>query len=109
MGYTNRLNHGEAVLLGILAASKFSNEENLLPKDELRLIENHLSELKYNNLKLFFKKKDIKKILDFMIKDKKNNSKYINLILLKRIAKPVLNNTYSKIKLKKFLSSLIDK
>ena len=109
MGYTNRLNHGEAVLLGILAASKFSNKENLLPKDELRLIENHLGELKYNNLKLFFKKKNIKKILDFMIKDKKNDSKNINLILLKRIAKPVLNNTYSKIKLKKFLSSLIDK
>ena len=108
LGYTNRLNHGEAVLLGILAASKFSNKENLLPKDELRLIENHLGELKYNNLKLFFKK-NIKRILDFMIKDKKNNSKNINLILLKRIAKPVLNKTYSKIKVKKFLSSLIDK
>ena len=44
-----------------------------------------------------------------MVKDKKNNSKNINLILLKRIAKPVLNKTYSKIKVKKFLSSLIDK
>ncbi len=109
LGYTKRLNHGEAVLLGILAASKFSNKENLLPKDELRLIENHLGELKYNNLKLFFKKKNIKRILDFMVKDKKNNSKNINLILLKRIAKPVLNKTYSKIKVKKFLSSLIDK
>ena len=109
LGYTKRLNHGEAVLLGILAASKFSNKENLLPKDELRLIENHLGELKYNNLKLFFKKKNIKRILNFMIKDKKNNSKNINLILLKKIARPVLNKTYSKIKVKKFLSSLIDK
>ena len=32
-----------------------------------------------------------------------------DLPLLKKIAKPVLNKTYSKIKIKKFLSSLIDK
>ena len=44
-----------------------------------------------------------------MIKDKKNNSEDINLILLKKIAKPVLNCRYSKNKIKKFLSSLIDK
>ena len=37
-----------------------------------------------------------------MIKDKKNHSKNINLILLKKIAKPVLNNTYSKMKVEKF-------
>ncbi len=109
LGYTNRLNHGEAVLLGILTASKFSNKQNLLPKNELRLIENHLRELKYNNLKSFFKKNNINKISNFMIKDKKNNSKEINLILLRKIAKPVLNNTYSQTRVKKFLSSLIDK
>ena len=108
LGYTKKLNHGEAVLLGILTASKFSNEENLLPKNELKLIENHLGELKYNNLKSYFKKNSINKISNFMIKDKKNNSKDINLILLKKIAKPVLNNRYSQIRLKKFLSSLID-
>ncbi len=109
MGYTKKLNHGEAVLLGILTASKFSNSENLLPKDELKLIENHIEELKYNNLKDYFKTKSINKISDFMIKDKKNDSKDINLILLRKIAKPLLNNKYPKIKVKKFLSSLINK
>ena len=108
LGYTKRLNHGEAVLLGILTASKFSNKENLLPKNELKLIENHLGELKYNNLNFYFKKNSVNKIVNFMMKDKKNNSKYINLILLKRIAKPVLNNRYPQIKVKKFLSSLIN-
>ena len=109
LGYTKKLNHGEAVLLGILAASKFSNKEKLLPKNELKLIENHLGELKYNDLKYYFKKQNINKILNFMIKDKKNNSKDINLILLKKIAKPILDNRYSKNKVKNFLISLIDK
>ncbi len=108
LGYTNKLNHGEAVLLGILAASKFSNEENLLSRGELELIEKHISELKYNNLKFYFKKRNVDTILKFMKRDKKNNSKDINLILLKKIAKPVLNNTYSQFKIKKFISSLIN-
>ena len=108
LGYTNKLNHGEAVLLGILTASKFSNKEKLLPKNELELIENHLEELKFNNLNSYFKKYNIDKICDFMIKDKKNNSKDINLILLKRIARPAINNRYSQNKIKKFLVSLID-
>ena len=108
LGYTNKLNHGEAVLLGILTASKFSNKEKLLNKKELDLIESHIGELKYNNLKNYFNKNNINKILSFMIKDKKNHSKNINLILLKKIAKPVLNNTYSKMKVEKFLGSLIN-
>ena len=108
LGYTNKLNHGEAVLLGILTASKFSNKEKLLNKKELDLIESHIRELKYNNLKNYFNKNNINKISNFMIKDKKNYSKNINLILLKKIAKPVLNNTYSKMKVEKFLGSLIN-
>ena len=54
LGYTNKLNHGEAVLLGILVASKFSNNEGFLPKSELELIEGHIKELKYDNLKKYF-------------------------------------------------------
>ena len=108
LGYTNKLNHGEAVLLGILTASKFSNKEKLLDKRELGLIESHIGELKYNNLKNYFNKNNINKISNFMIKDKKNHSKNINLILLRKIAKPVLNNTYSQMKVEKFLGSLIN-
>ena len=62
----------------------------------------------YNNLKFYFKKRNVDTILKFMIRDKKNNSKDINLILLQKIAKPVLNNTYSQFKIKKFISSLIN-
>ena len=108
LGYTNKLNHGEAVLLGILVASKFSNKERFLPKNELELIESHIKELKYNNFKKYFSKKSVKKISNFMTKDKKNYSKNINLILLKKISKPLLNNTYSKTKIEKFLNTLIN-
>ena len=109
LGYTNKLNHGEAVLLGILVASKFSNEEKFLPKSELELIEGHIKELKYDNLKKYFNKKSVKTIVNFMARDKKNYSKNINLILLKRVSKPLLNNTYPKIKIEKFLNTLINK
>ena len=44
-----------------------------------------------------------------MTKDKKNYSKNINLILLKKISKPLLNNAYPKVKIEKFLNTLIDK
>ncbi len=109
LGYTSKLNHGEAVLLGILVASKFSNKERFLPKSELELIEDHIEELKYNNLKKYFNKKSVKKISNFMTKDKKNYSKNINLILLKKISKPLLNNAYPKVKIENFLNTLIDK
>ena len=39
------------------------------------------------NINNFFSKKDIKKILSFMLKDKKNKNEKINLILLKKISK----------------------
>ena len=109
LGYTNKLNHGEAVLLGILVAAKFSNNEGFLPKSELELIEGHIKELKYDNLKKYFNKKSVKTIVNFMVRDKKNYSKNINLILLKRVSKPLLNNTYPKIKIEKFLNTLINK
>ena len=109
LGYTNKLNHGEAVLLGILVASKFSNKEKFLPKSELELIEDHIEELKYNNLKKYFNKKSVKKISNFMTKDKKNYSKNINLILLKKISKPLLNNAYPRVRIEKFLNTLINR
>ncbi len=44
-----------------------------------------------------------------MANDKKNYSKNINIILLKRVSKPLLNNAYPKIKIEKFLNTLINK
>jgi len=40
-----------------------------------------------------------------MIKDKKNNSNKINLVLLKRIGLPTINKTYKKNSLSVFLKN----
>ena len=96
MGYSKKLNHGEAVLLGILAASKFSYKENLLNSQDFNLIEDHLSQLNYYNFKTFFNKNKISKIIKFMSTDKKNKGSSINLVLLKRISKVILHKEYSK-------------
>ena len=42
----------------------------------------------------YFKKKNLDTILKFMKRNKKKNRKDINLILLKKIEKPLLNNKY---------------
>jgi len=82
------LNHGEAVLLGMMIASVLSNKNKTLSSKELALIKKHYVDLKLPmNLKKYFKKTDINKIIYFMKKDKKNFDKKINLILLNKIGK----------------------
>ena len=86
--FSNKLNHGEAVLLGMMIASELSNKKKKLPLKDLLIIKKH-----YLNLKLpmfitkIFKKSEIKKIIYFMKKDKKNVNQKINLILLNKIGK----------------------
>ena len=53
----------------------------------------------------FFEAKDLNKILSFMLKDKKNNSDKISLVLLKKIGSPIINREYNQKSLKKFLKS----
>ena len=109
LNYSKKLNHGEAVLYGILSATKFSNKFNFLNKYDYELIISHLSKLGFVNLNKFFKKKDLKKIVNFMITDKKNDRKKINLITLKRIGNVNILNQFSVIKVKKFINSQLIK
>lgn len=104
LGYSGKLNHGEAVLLGINMAIRFSFKKNLLKKENFLSIINHFEKANLpSNLKNYFSIKQLNKILRFMINDKKNNSNQINLILLKKTGKPVLNNRYNKDVIKIFL------
>ena len=76
LGYSKRLNHGEAVILGIKTAAKFSLSNNILNIKEFNLIENHLNKLSLpNNINKFFSIKNLNTIFSFMKKDKKNNTK----------------------------------
>ena len=106
--FSNKLNHGEAVLLGMMIASELSNRIKKLPLKDLLLIKTH-----YLNLKLpmfitkIFKKSEIKKIIYFMKKDKKNVNQKINLILLNKIGKTTQPKKISlkSSEIKKFLDS----
>ena len=93
--FSNKLNHGEAVLIGMMMATKLSYIKKVTSKKTLLDIENIY---KKNKIKLkitdYFSKKDFKEIVKFMINDKKNNDKKINLILLKKIGKTTKPGNY---------------
>ena len=102
--YSKKLNHGEAVILGIKTAAKFSLSINILNIKEFNLIENHLNKLDLpKNINKFFSKRDLNKILSFMKKDKKNNSNKINLVLLKKIGSPIYKLQFDEKKINLFL------
>ena len=104
LGYSKKLNHGEAVLLGMYIALNFSYKNKILKNNEYSLIINHFEKSSLpSNIKKKFSKKDVNKILSFMQKDKKNISKKINLILLKNIGLPIINNSYKINYIKSFL------
>jgi 3-dehydroquinate synthase/shikimate kinase/3-dehydroquinate synthase len=104
LGYSKKLNHGEAVILGIITALKFSLDVRLIKISEYQEIIKHIQKIKLpSNIKTHFSYKDLNIILSFMIKDKKNISKKINLILLKKIGSTAINNHYNNLKIKRFL------
>ena len=107
IGYNKGLNHGEAVLLGIMSAVEFSRKKNILKKNDFGQIAEHLRKLNYDNLNKYFKLKDISKIIFYMKQDKKNKDDKINLILLKSIGKPILNKSFRENNIRSFLKTLI--
>jgi len=85
-------------------ASKFSLKNNLLSKGEFELIKNHLIQFKLLiKLKKKISSNKLNRIVSFMKKDKKNNTKKINLVLLKKIGQPILNLNFENKKIHSFL------
>tara|TARA_B110000967_G_scaffold185680_1_gene206180 strand:+ start:1737 stop:2843 length:1107 start_codon:yes stop_codon:yes gene_type:complete len=102
--YSKKLNHGEAVILGVKTAAKFSLVNKIMHLQDFILIENHLKKLNLpRNINKFFSKKDLKHILFFMKKDKKNTTKKINLVLLKKIGSPIYRLDFNEDKINIFL------
>ena len=98
--YSKKSTHGEAVLSGMILASKFSVYKKLCSSKTLNEIKNIYIQ---NNLDYTYKKysnkKEIDKLLPFLKNDKKNNDMRINFILLKHVGKTTLSNQ-NKISLK---------
>ena len=105
LGYSKKLNHGEAVILGIKNAIEFSYKQKFLNKRIYDLLKNHLENIPLNKkLTTLFKTKDVNKIITYMKADKKNNSKKINLILMKNFGKIKTDSQYNEAIIKKFLN-----
>ena len=106
LGYSKKLNHGEAVILGMKSALNFSLKNDLIQKNDYKSIISHISKANLpSKINKFFKIRDLNKILSFMVKDKKNNSDKINLVLLKKIGYPIINREYKKNILAEFLKN----
>jgi 3-dehydroquinate synthase len=104
LGYSKKLNHGEAVILGVITALKFSLNIRLIKIKEYNKIIKHIHKIKLpSNIRAYFSAKNLNMILAFMIKDKKNISSKINLILLKKIGSTSIDSHFNVLKIKKFL------
>jgi len=91
--YSSKITHGEAVLSGMILATRLSVIQKICSSKILRIIKNVYDE---NNLtytyKKYFQKSSIVKLIPYIKNDKKNNDEKINFILLKDIGKTALPN-----------------
>ncbi len=104
MNYSKKLNHGEAVILGMKTALNFSLKNKILNKKDYQSVVNHIYKSNLpSKINKFFSIKDLKKIVSYMLTDKKNKSNKINLVLLRKIGYPVINREFTRKNLSKFL------
>ena len=91
--YSKNITHGEAVLSGMILATRLSVIKKICSSKTLDQIKKIYLE---NNLDFTYKKytqqRTIKELIPYLINDKKNNDEKINFILLKSIGKTALPN-----------------
>jgi 3-dehydroquinate synthase len=91
--YSSQVTHGEAVLSGMILATRLSVIKKICSRNVLKEILNIYLQ---NNLTYTFKKyshqNEINKLIPYLKNDKKNNDDKINFILLKNIGKTALPN-----------------
>ena len=104
--FSNKINHGESVLLGMLCAAEFAFRNKILKNKDLNLIKEHYSTLNLpNKLNEYFTKKDVKNIIQFMKSDKKNYDSKIKLILINKIGQTLKSRTFNDSVLRNYLNS----
>ena len=110
LNFSKKLNHGEAVILGMKSAFEFSHNKKLINYKEFDSAIKHLNNFHFpGSIKNYFTIKKINQIISFMARDKKNNSKNIKLMLIKRIGGPIIEKEISDVTVKLFLKkSLIN-
>ncbi len=92
--YSKKIIHGEAVLIGMVLASRLSNKMGYLKDKELKKIFLLYKKLKLNfNYKQFINKKNINRVFHIMNNDKKTHGGKINIILLKKIGLSIIKES----------------
>ncbi len=93
--YSKKLNHGEAVLIGMYIAVRVSKFKKLCSENTVMRIKRIYDKNQLlKNVKKFIRKNEILKSVKFMKNDKKNNDDKINFILLRNIAKTTEPGNY---------------
>ena len=110
LNFSKRLNHGEAVILGMKSAFEFSHIKKFINYKEFNSAIKHLNNSHFpTSVKNYFTTKKIDQIVTFMMRDKKNNSTNIKLMLIKKIGGPIIEKEFSADTIKLFLKRrLID-
>ena len=86
--FSKKINHGEAVLIGMFLATKLSRQKKICSPSTLNKIINFYKKNNLpNNLKKYSLNKSLGKIVEHMKSDKKNKDSKISLILLNQIGK----------------------
>ena len=104
LNFSKKLNHGEAVILGMKSAFEFSHNMRLISNKEFESANNHLNNSHFPiSIKNYFTIKKINQIISFMMRDKKNNSKNIKLMLIRKIGGPIIEKEFSHTTIRLFL------
>ena len=93
--YSNKLNHGEAVLIGMFIATKISKIKNLCSENTYnQILDLYKNNYLFKNLNKYLKKNEIVKSIKYMNNDKKKDDEKVNFIFLKSIGKTTSPGKY---------------
>ena len=108
LNFSKKLNHGEAVILGMKSAFEFSHNKKLIIRREFDSAFKHLNNSLFPiSIKNYFTIKEVNRIVSFMMMDKKNNSKNIKLMLIKKIGGPIIEKEFTSGNIKLFLRKVL--
>ena len=96
LNFSKKLNHGEAVILGMKSAFEFSHSKKIINYKEFKSVIDHLNNFYFPfSIKNYFTIEQINRIVSFMLIDKKNNSNNIKLMLIKKVGGPIIEKEFS--------------
>ena len=98
--YNKKLTHGEAISIGMIIAATLSYKLGYLSLNHLNNIRNHF---RINNLPISDNQIFNKKIFKIIEKDKKNDNKKINFVLINKIGSAFISDNLNLDKIKKIL------